>query len=219
MLQKPELSSDLMGHHRTRLYLPLPAYCFAESVRCWSRWSLAQLTKNDRALAEVGISVPHLLCSFIYNQRNTPKLYLFDSSERTPNAGGDQNGTNSGMLKSACDINHSWLLFLNYSWSEKQLILCQITPDVNEKNKNKALTTSDLLWKLNKVKQWWRPCHFIECYVKDYLFFSQLHLWHDTLGNNLVIRVLSARGLSLQHMPSQQLPNLYVLLYLLPNRE
>ena len=87
------------------------------------------------------------------------------------------------------------------------------------KNKNKALTTSDLLWKLNKVKQWWRPCHFIECYVKDYLFFSQLHLWHDTLGNNLIIRVLSARGLSLQHMPSQQLPNLYVLLYLLPNRE
>ena len=104
-----------MGHHRTRLYLPLPAYCFAESVRCWSRWSLAQLTENDRALAEVGISVPHLLCSFIYNQRNTPKLYLFDSTERIPNAGGDQNGTNSGMLKSACDINHSWLLFLNYS--------------------------------------------------------------------------------------------------------
>ncbi|XP_078361691.1 regulating synaptic membrane exocytosis protein 2-like isoform X1 [Oculina patagonica] len=47
----------------------------------------------------------------------------------------------------------------------------------------------------------------------------QLHLWHDPHGNNMVVRVLSARGLSLQDMPNQELPNLYVLLYLLPNRE
>ncbi|KAJ7387550.1 Regulating synaptic membrane exocytosis protein 2 [Desmophyllum pertusum] len=47
----------------------------------------------------------------------------------------------------------------------------------------------------------------------------QLHLWHDPHGNNMMVRVLHGRGLSLQDMPNQELPNPYVLLYLLPNRE
>ncbi|CAH3161982.1 unnamed protein product [Pocillopora meandrina] len=49
--------------------------------------------------------------------------------------------------------------------------------------------------------------------------FDELHIWHDPHGNNMTVRVLNARGLSLQLRPKQELINPYVLLYLLPNRE
>ncbi|PFX25569.1 Regulating synaptic membrane exocytosis protein 2 [Stylophora pistillata] len=194
-----------------------------DSIKCWSRWSLAQLADDDCVFDEVGT------CSA--------------SPGWKPNSGNKEDRTNTdyemfgievvagrmctggflcvyvakvveGSQAEQCIREGDQIL----EWDQTSLV------DVSFEKANVSLPPhrlkshlSFVIMQPDSIKCWsrWSLAQLAD----DDCVFDELHIWHDPHGNNMTVRVLNARGLSLQLMPNQELPNPYILLYLLPNRE